>query len=635
MNRRISVSQRLNLAFFTLVALIIAAVGVGTGFTVSTTKSTEIIEEGTHQIEQINKLQFSWFAIINSVDSLIQTRALDHQEALIENLLVFEKQLSQLSSQSIGFDQKTRETNQKYISNLKNISQELNGVMQEMNQLVTQGRWGSTLTLRQTQLARLEKKLGSEISQLSSSIQKEVSSSLEKTTQAQQLTRLYWLILSILAIVFASVVSWLALKGIVRPIDSLISNVNRITSGDLSPIESFEQNDEIGDLSRAFSLMTDWLRESHESLEHKVQQRTRDLERRTAQIQVSAEVARDITTHRNLENLLIDTVSLIPERFGFYHAGIFMVDSRNEYAVLRAATKETGSAMLQSGHKLRIGETGLVGYVCSTGTPQIALDVGENAIHFKNPYLPLTRSEIALPLRSGNKIIGALDVQSTEALAFDQDNIMVLQILADQLATAIENTYLLQELQEQLQEIETISGELVNKAWHQHRKSKKAIGYQFDGLNVKPVYSTNHQKAEIEPKSNAPIRVPLKIREHVIGSLNIWPEDSNLSADEMNLVKDVSSRISQILENARLFEESRNRAYREKLTGEITAQIRSSNDPQVILETAAIQLRNALHAKQAQFLIHPAQDPINPDTNRLEDLENLGEKKIQTEGSTQ
>ncbi len=629
MNIRISVAQRLNLAFFILVSLIIAAVGVGVGFSISTIKSTSAIRQGAQQIDQVYELQFHWFSMINAVDTLIQTRSIAHQEALIAHIQLFNQQLSSLSSQTIGLNQEVIQANQISLQNVEKISLELDTVMEELNQFATQGRWGSALTLRQTKLARLQNDLDKELSQLSQNIQQDVAGALNRMVKAQQSTGQYWIVLSTLAVIFAALVSWLAFRGIVRPVKHLITDVEKITEGDLSPIQALEQKDEIGDLSRAFSMMTNWLRESHENLERRVEERTRDLEKRTNQIQVAAEVARDITTNRDLESLLNHTVTIIPERFGFYHAGIFMVDVRGEFAVLRAATQETGQEMLRLGHKLRIGETGLVGHVCFSGEPRIALDVGEDAVHFKNPHLPLTRSEIALPLKSGEKMIGALDVQSIEAAAFDQESIMILQVMADQLATAIENTNLLQELQGNIRELERLSGSLVRSAWQKTRQSKDIIGYQYDGLIVEPIY---HQAEMIDQEATptaAPISLPLQIRDQSIGSLDIWPSHESLSIDELDLVKKISNRISQILENARLFEESQNRAEREKLTTEITAQLRASTDPQAMLETAVTELRKALNAKHAQIAIETL--PVEKNGNGAHQPGN--HKNLNTEGA--
>ena len=205
--------------------------------------------------------------------------------------------------------------------------------------------------------------------------------------------------------------------------------------------------------------------ELNQTLEQRVADRTRDLERRSMQLQAASEVARDATTARELDDLLNRAVNLIRDRFAFYHAGIFLLDEDREYAVLRAATGEAGRQMLEQGHRLKVGEVGIVGYVTGSGRPRIALDVGADAVHFENPLLPETRSEMALPLQVGRQIIGALDVQSREPAAFDEDDVALLQTMADQLAVAIENARLLNQMQQTVHELEAATRHYTQESW--------------------------------------------------------------------------------------------------------------------------------------------------------------------------
>jgi methyl-accepting chemotaxis protein len=196
--------------------------------------------------------------------------------------------------------------------------------------------------------------------------------------------------------------------------------------------------------------------------------RSRDLERRSVQLQAAAEVSRTAISVRDLDTLLSQVTHLIGEQFGFYHVGIFLLDEETEaYAVLKAANSEGGQQMLEKGHRLKVGEQGVVGYVTGTGEARIVLDVGTDAVHFDNPLLPETRSEMALPLKLGGQIIGALDVQSTEAGAFDEKDATVLQTMADQLAIAIENAGLLQETQQTVRELSAAAAEMLAVATQQ------------------------------------------------------------------------------------------------------------------------------------------------------------------------
>jgi PAS domain S-box-containing protein len=166
------------------------------------------------------------------------------------------------------------------------------------------------------------------------------------------------------------------------------------------------------------------------------------LQRRNAHLLASSEVAKAATQILDIRELLTRCVDLIRTHFGFYYAAIFLVDEAGEWAILRAATGEAGLELLKQGHKLGVGSKSMVGWVTANNAARIALDVGEEAIRFDNPLLPKTRSEMALPLRVRGEVIGALDVQSTSLNAFTPEDIQTIQMMADQVAIAIDNARL-------------------------------------------------------------------------------------------------------------------------------------------------------------------------------------------------
>ncbi|MCJ7569519.1 MAG: GAF domain-containing protein, partial [Anaerolineales bacterium] len=243
------------------------------------------------------------------------------------------------------------------------------------------------------------------------------------------------------AIALVAIVVPLATRQAISPLSSLTKLAQKFSMGDLSARVAETRGDEIGQLSRTFNQMAEDLSDLYRSLEKRVEDRTR-------QIRTASEVARDAVAIRDVESLLNETVNLITSRFGFYHAGVFLLDRERENAVMRAASSEGGKRMIARGFNLPVGKVGIVGYATGTGKPRIALDVGEDQVHFANPDLPETRSEMALPLWAGDQIIGALDVQSKDPNAFDDEDILVLQTMADQLAVAIENARLIDELTE-------------------------------------------------------------------------------------------------------------------------------------------------------------------------------------------
>jgi GAF domain-containing protein len=163
------------------------------------------------------------------------------------------------------------------------------------------------------------------------------------------------------------------------------------------------------------------------------------MRRRAAQLQTVAEVARAITSERNLAELLPLVTGLIGERFNYYHVAIFMLDQNGEYAVLQAASSAGGQSLRAQGYQLKVGHTDVVGSVAAGGVARTITDVSQATEFVNNPHLPLTRSEMALPLRVRDQVIGVLDVQSTLAAAFTEEDATLLATLADQVATAIEN----------------------------------------------------------------------------------------------------------------------------------------------------------------------------------------------------
>lgn len=176
-------------------------------------------------------------------------------------------------------------------------------------------------------------------------------------------------------------------------------------------------------------------------------------ERRARLLEAASQVAKQVTSILDLDELLPKTVDIICDSYGFYYAGVFLLDESGQFAVLRAGRGDPGKAMLASGHKLEVGSHSMIGWATSQRQARIALDVDEDAEHFKNPFLPLTRSEMALPLVVAEKVVGAVTVQSSEERAFSADDILTLQTMADQLAIAINNAYLLKQLQRANEEL--------------------------------------------------------------------------------------------------------------------------------------------------------------------------------------
>lgn len=337
------------------------------------------------------------------------------------------------------------------------------------------------------------------------------------------------------------------------------------------------------------------------SLEERVTERTKQIERRANQLEAISSVARSTASLQSTENLLLAITRLISERFDYYHTGIFLVDEDREFALLMAANSEGGQKMLDRQHKLKLDTNSIVGYVASRGEPRIALDVGADAVFLNNPDLPNTRSEMAIPLRVGGRVIGVLDVQSTEPNAFEDADFPTLATLADQVAIAIENARLFNEARNALKESEETFSLYVKREWASFAEQKKNTGYLFDGKrtislddantrqNIRPLPQTGSLSLE---KDTGKINVPIRFRGQVIGFIDVRSinADRKWTSDDILLLEAAADRAALALENARLVESAQKRASREQTIGDISAKIGAVTDMEAIMQAAVEEL---------------------------------------------
>lgn len=344
------------------------------------------------------------------------------------------------------------------------------------------------------------------------------------------------------------------------------------------------------------------------TLEQRVAERTRELEEQSRRLLVAAEIARDAASSRDLGELLERAGRLVQERFGYYHTGIFLLDKRKEFAVLMASPTEAGKQMIVNNHKLRVGEVGIVGRVASTGEPRITLDTGLDAVHFNNPLLPNTRSEMALPLKVENTLIGVLDVQSEQPQAFNRDDITILQALADQLANAIERTRLMQQQEQNLRELEQAYGRTTRHNWKSLAESGLLTnsGYRFDNVRIQPINDIPELGNEALQSGNVVmhgngkhatdqelIAIPIKLRGQSVGVVTAKLK-KGYSPNTVDTIKQAVERLALSLESARLYEEARLRADREQAIAQVTSGISSASEFDAILRTTVEEIGRTL-----------------------------------------
>jgi GAF domain-containing protein len=354
--------------------------------------------------------------------------------------------------------------------------------------------------------------------------------------------------------------------------------------------------------------------EAQSTLEERVAERTKELEVQSQRLLVAAEIAKDAASSRNLSEILQRSGQLIQDRFGFYHTGLFLIDANREFAVLTASPTEAGKQMIENGHKLRVGYTGIVGRVASTGEPRIVLNTTLDATHEYNPLLPNTNSEMALPLRVEREIIGVLDVQSDQPRAFTDDDVAVIQILADQLAATIERARLLQQVEQNLRDLEYTYGSTTKETWKSIIESNliKNAGYIFDNIRIRPINEAPAlgQKAmlngnKVYESSNSKqesVAIPIKLRGQSIGAVTVRLKEGHKQAT-VSTIEQAVERLAGSLESARLFEEAQQRADREQAIAQVTTAISSAPDFDEILRTTVEEIGKSLGESEVSIHI--------------------------------
>ena len=398
-------------------------------------------------------------------------------------------------------------------------------------------------------------------------------------------------------VVFSSIIA----SSMIAPIQVFKDTARSIAQGNFEQRIPVKNKDEIGQLSEAFNAMASQVQSFVTSLEKRVEERTAELEqanqqvqRRAQQFEAIAQVSRIISSIKNQEDLLRRVTRTISQHFGYYHVGIFLLDENKQYAILRAANSEGGLRMLERGHRLGVGQTGIVGYVTATGNPRIALDTGADAVYFDNPDLPEPRSEMALPLMIDYKVSGALDVQSTEPNAFSNEDISIITMLADQVSAALENARLHEDAQEALSKAETAYRQLTGVAWTDIRRFSPVLGYRFDGKKAEPLNKpTNSVQTESQKEA---FTVPVQLRGASIGSLRIRAasDGHQWSDDEIAIIQATAERVALAAENARLVSESQKRASKEQIIGEASSKVSSAINLDNILQTALREMGRIL-----------------------------------------
>ena len=345
-------------------------------------------------------------------------------------------------------------------------------------------------------------------------------------------------------------------------------------------------------------------------LQNELESQKTALEKRVFQLRTASEISQTTSSILDQQLLLQKVADLIKDRFDLYYVGIFLIDEARDYAVLRYGTGEAGRRMMAAKHKLAVGGYSMIGWATQTRKSRIALDVGEEAVHFDNPLLPETRSEMALPIASATTVYGAISIQSTLVNAFDENDVLILQSVADSLSISLENAASFQKNQKALEDIRILNRAYLKQAWWDPLDVDRNLKMDFE--NPQAV------EALANPKL---IEVPLILREEKIGKINLEIEGSELPSETQEFLKSISSQTIVALENARLIEESHMAALQEQQLNTLSQQFSRASSIEEILKTAVIELGKLPSIQEASISLIP------PEEEKSQDLKVLGTKE--------
>ncbi|HEY3388260.1 MAG TPA: GAF domain-containing protein [Prolixibacteraceae bacterium] len=382
-----------------------------------------------------------------------------------------------------------------------------------------------------------------------------------------------------------------------------------------------------------------------------------DTRRKAIELQTVAEISREVSSSLIIDDLLQKAVGLLHDRFNFHHAAVYLLDSGGENAIIREATGEIGKQLKRSGHKITVGSKSVIGFVTEQKELLVINDTSKDPTYSANPLLSDTKAEACFPLIVSDRILGTLDVHSLRPYLFTEENIRVLQILADQLAVAVVNSSLFSDAQERLSQhrllhhvttaaaSSTTIQEALNSAVQglqvtlggdqisimmadkeqKNLEVRASIGYPNEesarlkipfGVGVTGWVAAHRRSLRISdtskdsrylsinPKVRSELAIPLVYRNEVLGVLNL--ESARLNAYSENdeeMLGTLAGSLAAIIAHSQLLEQYRQQVERERLLSEITNKIRRTTNPGLILSIAADELSKTLNTRRTHVEI--------------------------------
>ncbi|HUF40253.1 MAG TPA: ATP-binding protein [Anaerolineales bacterium] len=354
-------------------------------------------------------------------------------------------------------------------------------------------------------------------------------------------------LVGVVAVIVSTLAGILVARAVNRPLIALTDSASRLGRGDLDvDLSRVRGSREVRQVNRTFETMAGQISELLGGLEDKVAERTRDLE-------LAAEIGRSLSRLRDLDHLLSEAAGRIRARFDLYHTQIYLADSTGRRLLLRAGTGSAGRTLLERRHQLPLGLDSVNGRAAAELRPVIVVDTSTSPFFLANPLLPETRSEMAVPLMIGQRLLGVLDMQSVRPGAFTDENLPAFEALAGQLAVAIENANLFRQNELSRQELEAQARKSSRENWSIYLDAidhRERLGFSFEDDRIR-------SRERGERTAGAVLDIPLSVIGAEVGSLIVEDDpERDWSPEEARLVRQVSEQLAEHIENLRLLSEA-------------------------------------------------------------------------------
>jgi GAF domain-containing protein len=442
---------------------------------------------------------------------------------------------------------------------------------------------------------------------------------------ARRLVGFIWL-LSVLVVVLAGGAGYVISRWLADPVAHLVQFSRQVRSGDVVSQAWVYPNHEAGLLAETFNALLGTREKLRSQLSQREASEEEERRRRQRDLELNTAVGDLISVSEDVETLVMRLVDLVRDHYTLYFVGLYLLDDTEQYAVLHAGTGEAGRMLLGRGHRVPVGGTAGVGGVMAEGRVQVEVNLAALSNRADVDLLPYARSQVVVPLRSRGTTLGVVAAQSYQSDTFDEDLVMMLQIIADQVAVAIDGIRLYQETQEAAMRLDRAYGTLTRDAWQEALRTQSGYGYEARPTRVEPLSAStpDHWSAEMQQAwlegdvvTSATtdefdveayhMALPIRSRGEVIGVLDVsklvqagaW---TSIERDQLSSLVD---QLGQALENARLYEVTQQRALEEQAVGDVTQRMRETLNVDAVLQTAVRELQSLLALETVEIRVGP------------------------------